>query len=225
MDTTINAKELRASLPKIVERVRRGERFTVLYRSRPALRLVPVSDDVLTEVPLEDDPLFGAGSRREVVRRLELGRSRPVALRQMTAKAAFVDTAGWMMLADAADPVHARARTFRDDWLKRGGVFVSTDFVLDETLTLLRMRLGIDAAEAWWNQVEGSGRLVWEWIDTQRAERARGWFFRWRDKAFSFTDCTSFVVMKERKLRTALTSDRHFEQAGFQIAPGVPKRR
>lgn len=36
MDKTINAKELRASLPRIVERVRRGERFTVLYRSRPA---------------------------------------------------------------------------------------------------------------------------------------------------------------------------------------------
>jgi prevent-host-death family protein len=60
MDRTINAKELRASLPKIVERVRRGERFTVIYRSRPALRLVPVSDDTLRSVPLEDDPLYRA---------------------------------------------------------------------------------------------------------------------------------------------------------------------
>ena len=39
MDRVINAKELRSSLPRIVERVRRGERFTVVYRSRPALRL------------------------------------------------------------------------------------------------------------------------------------------------------------------------------------------
>jgi len=60
MDRTINAKELRASLPKIVDRVRRGERFTVLYRSRPALRIVPVSDETLAESPLADDPLFGA---------------------------------------------------------------------------------------------------------------------------------------------------------------------
>jgi prevent-host-death family protein len=60
MDRTINAKELRASLPKIVERVRRGERFTVIYRSRPALRLVPVSDDALAAVPLENDPLYRA---------------------------------------------------------------------------------------------------------------------------------------------------------------------
>jgi len=142
----------------------------------------------------------------------------------MNPRAAFVDTAGWMMLADAADPVHERARKFRDAWLERGGVFVSTDFVLDETLTLLRVRLGIDAAERWWNQVEGSSRLSWEWIDPSRAESARRWFFRWRDKSFSFTDCTSFVVMKERRLRTALTSDRHFEQAGFQIVPSPTRR-
>jgi predicted nucleic acid-binding protein len=53
----------------------------------------------------------------------------------------------------------------------------------------------------------------------QRCERARSWFFRWSDKSFSFTDCTSFVVMKELRIRRALTLDRHFEQAGFDIVP------
>lgn len=96
---------------------------------------------------------------------------------------------------------------------------MSTDFVMDETLTLLRVRLGLQAAERWWDQVDGSARLVWEWIDPTRAEKARRWFFRWRDKKFSFTDCTSFVVMKERRLRTALTSDKHFAQAGFEVTP------
>jgi antitoxin (DNA-binding transcriptional repressor) of toxin-antitoxin stability system len=61
MDRTINAKELRASLPKIVEGVRRGERFTVIYRSRPALRIVPISDEAQGELPLADDPLYRAG--------------------------------------------------------------------------------------------------------------------------------------------------------------------
>jgi prevent-host-death family protein len=62
MDRTINAKELRASLPRIVARVRRGERFTVLYRSRPALRIVPIEDTAIGEAPLEDDPLYRAGA-------------------------------------------------------------------------------------------------------------------------------------------------------------------
>lgn len=131
----------------------------------------------------------------------------------------FVDTAGWMMLADGSDPAHRKAIAARDSWLERGGTFVSSDFILDETLTLLRFRLGLDAAEEWWSQVEDSPRLSWEWIDPGRAEKARRWMFRWRDKEFSFTDCTSFVVMKERKLRVAFTSDRHFKQAGFEVVP------
>jgi predicted nucleic acid-binding protein len=134
-------------------------------------------------------------------------------------KPTFVDTAGWMMLADASDPRHQAARAFRDEWLSTGGTLVSSDFVMDETLTLVRARLGIDAAERWWEQVDGSPRVLWEWIDANRAEKARAWFFRWRDKAFSFTDCTSFVVMKERRLRSALTSDRHFVLAGFEMVP------
>jgi prevent-host-death family protein len=60
MTSTINAKELRASLPRIVARVRKGARYTVIYRSRPAFRIVPV-DEPATEVPLEDDPLYRAG--------------------------------------------------------------------------------------------------------------------------------------------------------------------
>lgn len=60
MDHTINAKELRASLPRIVERVRRGEQFTVVYRSRPAFRVVPVSESTRSELALEEDPLYRA---------------------------------------------------------------------------------------------------------------------------------------------------------------------
>lgn len=134
-------------------------------------------------------------------------------------KALFVDTAGWAMLVDEADPDHRAAREARDAWLRRGGVLVSTDYVMDETLTLLRMRLGLDVAERWWRLVDGSPRVLWEPIDSSRAEKARSWLFGWRDKEFSFTDCTSFVVMRDLKLKVALTSDRHFAQAGFEVAP------
>ena len=61
MDRTISAKELRASLPETVERVRRGERLTVLYRSRPAFRIVPVKDLSASDLPpLGDDPVYRA---------------------------------------------------------------------------------------------------------------------------------------------------------------------
>jgi prevent-host-death family protein len=56
----IGAKELRASLPKVVAQVRKGARFTVIYRSRPAFRIVPLDDSELDLGPLETDPLFQA---------------------------------------------------------------------------------------------------------------------------------------------------------------------
>jgi len=60
MNTVINAKELRASLPALVGKVRRGARFTVLYRSRPAFQMVPVDDAPIPTSDLEKDPLYHA---------------------------------------------------------------------------------------------------------------------------------------------------------------------
>ena len=134
-------------------------------------------------------------------------------------KRLFVDTGGWYACADEADTVHALARTARDEWLESGGLLVTTDYVLDETLTLLRARLGLAATESWWHQIETASRLRWEWINMVRVEKAREIFFRHRDKSYSFTDCTSFVVMKELRLKQALTTDKHFVQAGFQVVP------
>jgi predicted nucleic acid-binding protein len=134
-------------------------------------------------------------------------------------KRLFADTAGWVACADESDPAHKAAVQARDRWLADGGALVTTDYVIDETLTLLRIRLGMGAAETWWRQIEGSGRLTWEWVGVERAERARAIFFQFRDKDFSFTDCTSFVVMKELKIRQALTTDKHFGQMGYEMLP------
>ncbi len=60
MAITINAKELRAALPEVVERVRRGARFTVIYRSRPAFQIVPVDESAVPRLPLESDSLYRA---------------------------------------------------------------------------------------------------------------------------------------------------------------------
>ena len=60
MPETISAKQLRERLQDVVEKVRRGERFTVLYRSRPAFDIIPVGSPPLDGVPLESDLLYEA---------------------------------------------------------------------------------------------------------------------------------------------------------------------
>lgn len=131
----------------------------------------------------------------------------------------FVDTAGWMAMADAKDPLHRKSIQFRDKSLEQGAILVTSNYILDETLTLIRMRLGIESAEKWWGIVSESARSHVEWITPERAEKALNFFFHWRDQSFSFTDCTSFILMKELGIENVMTADRHFVTVGFQIKP------
>lgn len=130
-----------------------------------------------------------------------------------------MDTAAWVAAADQSDSTGPAARQARDQWLSSGGALTTTDYVIDETLTTIRFRLGLEAAETWWLQVDASARLRIEAIDEQRRERARSLFFRYRDKDFSFTDCCSFVLMRELRIRRVLTLDHHFRQMGFEVIP------
>jgi len=98
-------------------------------------------------------------------------------------------------------------------------MLATTDYVIDKTLTTIRFRLGLNAAEAWWLRIDGSIRLRIESVDEARRERARAFFFRYRDKNFSFTDCCSFVLMRELRIRRVLTLDHHFRQMGFEVLP------
>ena len=96
---------------------------------------------------------------------------------------------------------------------------------IDETLTLIRFRLGLAASNAWWEQIDGSARLRWERVENDRFERARHLFFQYRDKDLSFADCTSVAIMRELKLTTVITTDGHFRQIGFDVLPATRRRR
>jgi predicted nucleic acid-binding protein len=138
--------------------------------------------------------------------------------------AVFVDTGGWVACADRSDPAHAACTAVRDATLEAGRILITTDYVVDETLTLIRFRLGLAAANAWWQQIDGSGRLRWERVESDRFEQARQLFCQYRDKDLSFTDCTSFAVMRELKMTMVITTDGHFRQVGFDVLPAARRR-
>jgi antitoxin (DNA-binding transcriptional repressor) of toxin-antitoxin stability system len=59
---TINTKELRTSLARVIERVRRGVSFLVLHRSRPAFQIVPATARHASLLPLEHDTVYRTGA-------------------------------------------------------------------------------------------------------------------------------------------------------------------
>ena len=137
----------------------------------------------------------------------------------------FVDTWGWLALEDRQDPAHALVEGLRREYAERGGLWVTTDYVLDETITRLFSRRPFAEAErfcAGLFRARQSGLLVVEAISPARFENAYRLRLRYRDKPrISFTDLTSFTVMEELGIRRVLTADEHFQQAqlGFQVLP------
>lgn len=132
-------------------------------------------------------------------------------------KRAFVDTSGWYLHADGHEPGHAAARDALRHW---EGRLVTTDYVFDETLALTRKRLGAAAAVRVGTALRSPEIVELVRLLPEDFDDAWELFKKCADKAWSFTDCTSFSVMKRLRLQTAVTTDRHFRQAGFETLPG-----
>ncbi|MYA35036.1 MAG: type II toxin-antitoxin system VapC family toxin [Gammaproteobacteria bacterium] len=129
----------------------------------------------------------------------------------------FVDTGGFYAMLVPRDRMHRRAREFMAQAIQERRRFVTTDHVLDECATLLRTR-GHDRFTAdLFESVENSRAIRIEWTTSDRFHQTRAFFLRHADKAWSFTDCLSFVVMRALGLREALSTDNHFRQAGFML--------
>ena len=131
----------------------------------------------------------------------------------------FIDTWGWLTLRDRKESKHQEANRFYRWFRRQQGIIYTTDYVLDETITLLFRRLPFEAAieslEKINKAIEG-GYLQLEWITPRRFEKAEQMRLRYQDKPrISFTDLTSMVVMEELDIKGILTEDKHFEQVGM----------
>jgi len=128
----------------------------------------------------------------------------------------FVDTSAWYALVDVRDPDHEAATDFMHG---NSAPLVTSNFVLDETLTLLKSKLGAQTAIEFGMKVRNSTFCTLHRIDPKLEKAAWEVFCRYTDKEWSFTDCTSYMVMKRLKLNEAFALDAHFAQMGFRIWP------
>ena len=129
----------------------------------------------------------------------------------------FVDTGAWYASLVPTDPNHTTAAP----WLAANRFpLLTTDYVIDETLTLLRSRgerkraLGL-GARFFNHRLAQTHKIT-------AADLRLAWkiFEQFQDKDSSFTDCTSKVVMEQLSIKVAFAFDQHFHQFGtIQVVP------
>ncbi|MEO1400174.1 MAG: PIN domain-containing protein [Cyanobacteria bacterium J06635_1] len=137
----------------------------------------------------------------------------------------FIDTWGWLTLHNKREPRHTEVVDFYRAFRTQRGIIYTTDYVLDETYTLMFKRLPANhakaALEGLFSAFSQDGFKLF-WITPERFAQAQTLRTKFLDKPdISFTDLTSMLVMMEYKIQSVLTEDSHFDQVnlGFQRLP------
>ena len=134
----------------------------------------------------------------------------------------FVDTGAFIAVTDRSDQYHQRAAAHFRKLLQSRHPILTTNFILDETYTRLKRRLGPDAAITFGIAIKKSDQVEIQTVGEKVEKRAWEIFKKYRDQDFSYTDCTSFAVMKMEKMKTAFAFDTHFRIFGFHTVPPFP---
>ena len=127
----------------------------------------------------------------------------------------FVDTGAWYALVDKDDSDHVAASTF---FAANAHPMITTNAVFSETITLIRYRIGHEAARICGRKLNESTFV--RMVTVTPADEDRAWeiFTEYQDQDFSFT-VTSFAVMQRMKLDTAFAFDWHFNVLKFSVVP------
>ena len=137
--------------------------------------------------------------------------------RTVSAPEVFADTSGWANLVDKTQPQFEVAARLYRDIRQRGLRMVTTNYVMIELVALLTspLRLPRKRIIAVIDGIRTSPYFEVIQVDTVLDKNAWQLLKQRPDKEWSLVDCASFVVMQQRGIVEALTTDHHFEQAGF----------
>lgn len=125
----------------------------------------------------------------------------------------FVDTSALYAFINARDPDHKRVKDYLQGY--KGQLLIS-NFIFDEIITLVMARMGHDKAVLTGNTLLNPREFILTRCKTSDELKAWKLFVNRPDKKYSFTDCTSFVIMKKLGINKSLSTDAHFIQEGFE---------
>lgn len=129
----------------------------------------------------------------------------------------YVDTSAFFAVMDADDRNHKQARQVWQDVLNSGAILVCTNYILVETLALLRHRLGMPAVRSF--QTDVIPVLKIEWVSETLHAAAVSALLVANRRQLSLVDCVSFETMRSMGLKQVFAFDPDFSQQGFHRMP------
>ena len=130
----------------------------------------------------------------------------------------FVDTSAWYAFFNARDSAHRAVSTLLKEW---AGRLATSDYVFDEVVTLVRHRADHALAVRVGEALREGGACLLVTVEPRDIQDAWEHFLARGHLKLSFTDCTSFAVMRRLKLTTAAALDDDFSRAGFTALPSL----
>lgn len=130
-------------------------------------------------------------------------------------KTIFADTSGWLALVVKSDFLHEKAVEIYQKLLNQNSDFVTHDGILLEVGNSLSSIKARNTALKLKENIENSSRIEVVSLSPKLIEEGWKLYAERLDKDWGIVDCISFIVMQRRDITEALTTDKHFEQAGF----------
>ncbi len=135
----------------------------------------------------------------------------------------FIDTWGFKAFIDRREPRHSQVKQFLENAWRQNDAVCTSDYVIDETITLISYKLDFDKLEKFVTSLDGAiltGYLKLLWISPQDFENAKKLKLKYKDKLdISFTDFTSAIIMKKYRITDIVTEDKHFREMGMGFNP------
>ncbi len=132
----------------------------------------------------------------------------------------FVDTGAWIAISNPRDQHHSEAVAIYNELRHRETQLLTTDYVIDETVTRLRYDESHHMAVLFLRYIEhleSATDVIVVAIDNNLFLKAKALFRQYDSARLSFTDCTSFVVCQENNILEAFAFDRHFPIMGIGL--------
>jgi len=127
----------------------------------------------------------------------------------------FIDTNFYVSLENKADSNHEKAKEILNSLIQKDPQFFTTTLILYETVTVISLRVGREAAIYFKDNFDPATRVLW--LDKAIETKAWNLFRKIKDKDVSFVDCYSFALLGELMVREVLTFDKDFAKQGFQL--------